>query len=210
MCFSWAPCWTDWTLKRLRLFKHKFWIERSVTIRNLPSAANVIFVESPVAVGYSYSNTTSDYAAFGDAQTGANITWLVNQLCVIKPELIRYWESSGSFLLLFFAGLCHQLLILRSCVSCHLACTWCLCRKFARNYKLIYFETWGLQRETHIHSWWTGTRAIQSIARMICTLLVKAMVVMTEPLSALSNFHHKPVTWPAGPTKTCSMQIGWH
>lgn len=34
------------------------------------TAANVVFVESPVAVGFSYSSDNSDYASFSDSQTG--------------------------------------------------------------------------------------------------------------------------------------------
>lgn len=42
-------------------------------------AANVVFVESPVAVGFSYSSNGSDYASFGDGQTAADAySFLVN------------------------------------------------------------------------------------------------------------------------------------
>jgi hypothetical protein len=36
----------------------------------VPSDANIVFVESPTAVGYSYSNTSSDYELFTDKLTG--------------------------------------------------------------------------------------------------------------------------------------------
>jgi carboxypeptidase C (cathepsin A) len=36
----------------------------------VPSDANIVFVESPTAVGYSYSNTSSDYELFTDKSTG--------------------------------------------------------------------------------------------------------------------------------------------
>lgn len=36
------------------------------------AAANIVFVESPVAVGFSYSSNSSDYASFSDGQTGGH------------------------------------------------------------------------------------------------------------------------------------------
>jgi carboxypeptidase C (cathepsin A) len=45
------------------------------------SAANVLFLESPAGVGYSYSNTTSDYDKMGDRITAAdNYLFLMNWL----------------------------------------------------------------------------------------------------------------------------------
>ncbi|KAJ7949226.1 Carboxypeptidase [Quillaja saponaria] len=44
-------------------------------------AANVLFLESPVGVGFSYSNTKSDYDKNGDRSTAAeNYVFLVNWL----------------------------------------------------------------------------------------------------------------------------------
>ena len=43
--------------------------------------ANVIFLESPAGVGFSYSNTSSDYSKSGDKRTAEDsYTFLVNWL----------------------------------------------------------------------------------------------------------------------------------
>jgi carboxypeptidase C (cathepsin A) len=48
----------------------------------LMTAANVVFVESPVAVGFSYSSNKSDYESFGDTQTGDHyIHFCIMALC---------------------------------------------------------------------------------------------------------------------------------
>ncbi|XP_052194311.1 serine carboxypeptidase 1-like isoform X1 [Diospyros lotus] len=45
------------------------------------NAANILFLESPAGVGFSYSNTTSDYDKSGDAMTAADsYSFLVNWL----------------------------------------------------------------------------------------------------------------------------------
>jgi len=38
--------------------------------RNLEIRASILFLESPAAVGFSYTNTTSDYTQTGDKLTG--------------------------------------------------------------------------------------------------------------------------------------------
>jgi len=46
------------------------------------AAANVIFVDSPVGVGYSYSTVASDYSNFTDSQIGTSTTQKPHTTCL--------------------------------------------------------------------------------------------------------------------------------
>ena len=39
----------------------------------MSTVSNIVFVDSPAGVGYSYSNTTSDYDYFDDELTGKRL-----------------------------------------------------------------------------------------------------------------------------------------
>ncbi|KAE8038295.1 hypothetical protein FH972_010820 [Carpinus fangiana] len=59
-------------------------------------AANVLFLESPAGVGFSYSNTTSDYSKMGDKITAAdNYVFLVNWLERFPEYKSRPFYISG-------------------------------------------------------------------------------------------------------------------
>jgi serine carboxypeptidase-like clade 2 len=51
----------------------------------VPSDANIVFVESPTAVGYSYSNTSSDYELFTDKLTGTKFLSFLPFYKYFKP-----------------------------------------------------------------------------------------------------------------------------
>ena len=50
------------------------------------SAANVLFLESPAGVGFSYSNRTSDYNTSGDSRTALDSYWFVINWLERFPE----------------------------------------------------------------------------------------------------------------------------
>ena len=59
-------------------------------------AANVLFLESPAGVGFSYSNTTSDYAKSGDRITAQdNYAFLLNWLERFPEYKSRDFYISG-------------------------------------------------------------------------------------------------------------------
>jgi serine carboxypeptidase-like clade 2 len=59
-------------------------------------AANVLFLESPAGVGFSYSNTTSDYEKSGDKRTAEdNYVFLVNWLERFSEYKDREFYVSG-------------------------------------------------------------------------------------------------------------------
>ena len=58
--------------------------------------ANVIFLESPAGVGFSYSNTTSDYDESGDSKTAEDAyIFLVNWLERFPEYKTRAFYISG-------------------------------------------------------------------------------------------------------------------
>lgn len=60
------------------------------------SAANVLFLESPTGVGFSYSNTSSDYLKAGDRTTAnENYAFLVNWLERFPEYKTRDFYISG-------------------------------------------------------------------------------------------------------------------
>ncbi|XP_010067795.2 serine carboxypeptidase-like 40 [Eucalyptus grandis] len=75
-------------------------------------AANVLFLESPVGVGFSYSNTTSDYRTNGDSKTAAdNYVFLLNWLERFPEYKNRDFYISGeSYAGHFVTQLAHNIL----------------------------------------------------------------------------------------------------
>ncbi|XP_043693843.1 serine carboxypeptidase-like 40 [Telopea speciosissima] len=76
------------------------------------SVANVLFLESPAGVGFSYSNTTSDYANSGDQRTASdNYVFLVNWLERFPEYKTREFYISGeSYAGHYVPQLAHQIL----------------------------------------------------------------------------------------------------
>ncbi|KAI3425589.1 Carboxypeptidase [Psidium guajava] len=75
-------------------------------------AANVLFLESPAGVGFSYSNTTSDYSTNGDRKTAAdNYVFLLNWLERFPEYKNRDFYISGeSYAGHFVPELAHNIL----------------------------------------------------------------------------------------------------
>lgn len=57
-------------------------------------ASNLLFVESPAGVGWSYSNTSSDYSC-GDASTGKNGSTYLLRPAFTNPRLFSTFSCKG-------------------------------------------------------------------------------------------------------------------
>lgn len=59
------------------------------------AAANILFLDSPVGVGFSYSNTSSDLLSNGDKRTG-NIFYLIILLYLLPPVFDLFIDDAES------------------------------------------------------------------------------------------------------------------
>ena len=73
----------------------------------LDAEANVLFLESPIGVGFSYSNTSSDYV-MGDKQTGETHPLLTKIVCYRRAGC----GKSGSYSLFTLIKLAALLLLI--------------------------------------------------------------------------------------------------
>lgn len=55
-------------------FEGKMFAKQTPQQNNILTESNMLYVESPIGVGFSYSNTSSDYVIWNDTQTGMDFT----------------------------------------------------------------------------------------------------------------------------------------
>ncbi|KQK14831.2 hypothetical protein BRADI_1g18852v3 [Brachypodium distachyon] len=74
--------------------------------------ANVLFLESPTGVGYSYSNTTADYSRFGDNKTAEDAYLFLANWMDRFPEYKRreFYIAGESYAGHYVPQLAHQIL----------------------------------------------------------------------------------------------------
>lgn len=51
------------------------------------AVANILFLESPVGVGFSYTNTSSDLYTMGDKRTGNFVLFIVKCFCIFLVNI---------------------------------------------------------------------------------------------------------------------------
>lgn len=75
----------------------------SLTQLSVSAAANVLFLDSPVGVGYSYSNTSSDHLNNGDTRTGSHMTFWVFFFRLLSVYICKHVLNFLQLLLLHYS-----------------------------------------------------------------------------------------------------------
>jgi hypothetical protein len=63
--------------------------------RGVNAAANLLFLESPAGVGFSYSNSSMDLYTAGDAKTGKTEPWPFTAPAAHLPLLIKKFRHQA-------------------------------------------------------------------------------------------------------------------